>query len=164
MRFLVLLIILGMAFEIPATTPCSRYALIDNQEILVDINSNQKGEGLRYYLEQDDGAKSYLKKYQRGTQVKRKNVVLGTLGTSMVLGGLIFNNSRNNGRKWALGGIILLMINFTLHKILADNNEVYLKKAIEEYNKKNSPIIYFQSQNNQINYNPNILISKKWKF
>ncbi len=126
-----------------ATETCSRTAIINYQEILVDTNSTQKGEGLRYYIEKDAIAKSYLDKYQKRTKIQWPNVVLGTAGTIMTLSGFLVNKESNNRRALIIGGLTMLTINFLVARTIAYNNEQNLHEAIKEYNKRNLPRIYF---------------------
>ena len=59
----VIILILSIQIGYCAET-CSRKAIVNYQEILVDGGSNKKGEGLRFYLEKDKYSKELLDKYQ----------------------------------------------------------------------------------------------------
>lgn len=126
-----------------ATQVCSRVALVNYQEILVDTSSTQKGEGLRYYLEKDQVAKDYLDRYQDGTKIRWQNAALGTLGTGMLIGGLFADDGSSTKKGLLIGGAAMIAVNFFVARTLEFNNEQNLNKAIEEYNKRNLPKIFF---------------------
>jgi len=67
LRFFSLILILVFTFNTSlfAVETCSRIAIINYQEVLVDSNASDKGEGLRYHLEKDPVAKEYLNTYQK---------------------------------------------------------------------------------------------------
>jgi hypothetical protein len=143
------LILLTLAFALQNTSAvetCSRVAIINYQEVLVDTNSTEKGEGLRFHLEKDRTAKNYLESYQEGTKIRWQNAVLGTVGTSMLLGGILTNSDSGRKQPLLIGGATLMMINFLVARTLESSNEQNLIKAIEEYNKRNLPKIYFNPE------------------
>ena len=74
---------------------CSRVALVNYQEVLVDLSSSQKGEGLRYYLEKDKVSKELLDKYQRGGEVNWKTTFVGSAGTLTLLSSLFLNTDKS---------------------------------------------------------------------
>lgn len=153
----------GEAFGAEA---CSRIAIINYQEILVDTNSTQKGEGLRFYLEKDEKAQEYLNEYQKGTQIKWQNSVLGSVGTGLVLASFLSNSSGKNKESLLVGGATLIAINFLVAKTLEATNEKNLINAIEEYNKRNLPKIYF-SPTTSSGRNPSgveVGLNKSWNF
>lgn len=162
--FLILaLIIFNTAHAVEA---CSRIATINFQEVLVDSNSSDKGEGLRYHLEKDAEAKKYLDLYQKNSSVTWPNAVLGTLGSSMALIGF-FGGSNTSKELFLIGGASLLFVNFIIAKGLETRNEANLIRAIEEYNKRNLPKIYFAPEENRsqidfLQYKVGILSS--WSF
>ena len=153
--------------SIEAVDTCSRVALINYQEVLVDTNSNQKGEGLRYHLEKDSIAKSYLDSYQSGTEIRWQNTILGTLGTALILSGLLTNSSSDNNQRLIIGGATILSVNYLIARTLENQNESNLIKSIEEYNKRNLPRIYFKQEGSS-NRGPSsfggIMVKKSWRF
>ncbi len=161
-----ILIILALCANIYAVDTCSRLAVINYQEVLVDTNSTEKGEGLRFHLEKDPLAKSYLETYQEGTQIRWQNAVMGTLGTSLVLGGILTNNSGKK-KTMLIGGATAIIINFLMAKTLDNANESNLIKAIEEYNKRNLPKIYFNPDlDSSRSTSPGVTmgLEKSWSF
>ena len=140
--FLVLLLVFQSAFS---AETCSRTAVINYQEVLIDNNSSQKGEGLRYYLEKDEIAKKYLDTYQEGLQRKTLNAVIGTIGTLILFSGLLVSDSSSRKRSLLIGGGSIVAINFLVAKTIEHNNENNLRESIEEYNKRNLPRIYFNT-------------------
>ena len=56
-----------------AVETCSRIAIVNYQEVLVDSNASEKGEGLRYHLEKDPVAKEYLDTYQKNSAIQWKH-------------------------------------------------------------------------------------------
>ncbi len=150
LKILILIMIVRMSY-VESTETCSRVAIINHQEILTDTNTGNKGEGLRYYLERDEIAKKYLNIYQDGTQIKTINTVLGSIGTIFLLSGIISSNSSGLRDNFLIGGATTISLNFLITKTLNIANESNLENAINEYNKRHLPRIYF---------NPNILNDK----
>jgi len=150
-----------------AVDTCSRIAIINYQEVLVDTNSTEKGEGLRYHLEKDPVAKSYLDKYQQGTQIRWENAALGTVGTGLLIGGALVQSGGSKS-PMIIGGIATMIVNFLLAKTFENSNEENLNKAIEEYNKRNLPKIYFNpgqsSSKDRDNTVSLLLLNKSWTF
>jgi hypothetical protein len=132
----------GLSFSASAAN-CGRTVTIDYQDVLIDNDATQKGEGLRYYLAKDPVALSLLDKYQEGTKVHWANAVLGTIGTGLLLGGyLSFNMDHRDGQKnMIISGVVLLAVNFLIAKTYESYNETYLEQAIEEYNRRHLPRI-----------------------
>lgn len=130
-----------------AAETCSRVAIINHQEVLVDTSSTRRGEGLRYYLGKDIKAVRYLDSYQELSRPRWVNATLGTLGTALLVAGL--TKSKTPGRHFGpkeqmfSAGVILMALNFFSAKNSATSNERILQKSIEEYNKRNLPKIYF---------------------
>lgn len=139
-----------------AAETCSRTAIINYQEVLIDNNSTQKGEGLRYYLDKDKVAKQYLDVYQEGLQNKTINAFLGTVGTLLIFSGFLVNESRSRKRTLLIGGASVMAINFLVAKTIEHRNEGNLHRGIEEYNKRNLPRIYFNAVFDEVeNYSLN---------
>ncbi|MBH47963.1 MAG: hypothetical protein CME71_07300 [Halobacteriovorax sp.] len=143
MKFLIILFGLMLSTLSHASQVCSRVALVNYQEILVDTSSTQKGEGLRFYLEKDNVAKSYLDDYQEGTKIKWQNAAIGTVGTGMIIGGLFASDGSDAKKSLLIGGAAMILVNFFVARTLEYNNEQNLSRAIEEYNKRNLPKILF---------------------
>lgn len=143
MNKLIFLLFLISSTALQASQVCSRVAIINYQEILVDTSSTQKGEGLRYYLEKDPQAKGYLDEYQDGTKIKWQNAAIGTLGSGLIIGGLFADDGTDAKKTMLVGGAALIIVNFFIARTLEFNNEQNLNKAIEEYNKRNLPKIFF---------------------
>ncbi len=141
-KILVLFILLFLInFASVAEETCSRTAIINYQEVLVDTDSTKKGEGLRFYLEKDEIAEEFLNKYQAGTELKWHSAALGTIGTGLIISGLFVNSTSNNKSVLYLSGATLLVVNFLMAKTFEKGNEENLIKAVEEYNKRNLPRI-----------------------
>ena len=160
--FIVTLILILNSLCASALETCSRTAIINYQEVLVDTTSNQKGEGLRYYLEKDLIDKEYLDKYQEGSHLQWYQAVPGSVGTAMLLGGII-GASDSNKRSLIIGGAALIAVNFLVAKTFEAANEENLQKAVEEYNKRNLPLIHFNEGNEQNTkpeaFSPSILLN-----
>lgn len=127
---------------------CSRTAVINYQEVLVDTSTSQKGGGLRFYLNKDPIAKSYLDKYQVGVKDKRINAFIGTTSIGLILAGLMVNRPKHDpkfGVKEGLlaGGAALFILNFFVASTQEYHQEENLERAVQEYNKRNLPRIYF---------------------
>ena len=144
---------------------CSRVALVNYQEVLVDLSSSQKGEGLRYYLEKDKVSKELLDKYQRGGEVNWKTTFVGSAGTLTLLSSLFLNTDKSTKKTIRFSGVFLLIINFLLANSYEENNEVFLKRAVEEYNKRNLPKVEFPSLTKKEKCcSPSLIIGKTWSF
>jgi len=166
-RVTLLLTLILVAAQIQAVDTCSRLAIINYQEVLVDTNSTEKGEGLRFHIEKDPVAKSYLDTYQQGTQIRWQNAALGTVGTGMMLAGVIGEHSADREKVLLFGGATLMLINFFVARTLESSNEQNLIKAIEEYNKRNLPKIYFnpeQKGDGTLGSEVSLVIGKDWSF
>ena len=144
---------------------CSRVALVNYHEVLVDLSSSQKGEGLRYYLEKDKVSKELLDKYQRGGEVNWKTTFVGSAGTLTLLSSLFLNTDKSTKKTIRFSGVFLLIINFLLANSYEENNEVFLKRAVEEYNKRNLPKVEFPSLTKKEKCcSPSLIIGKTWSF
>lgn len=147
---------------------CSRIAIVNYQEVLVDANSSQKGEGLRFYLEKDKTAESYLNAYQDGAKVKWHNAVMGTAGTGMIIAGLFTNSTSNNKESLLIGGAAMILVNFLISKTQETANEQNLRRAVDEYNQRNLPRINFGEESSFYDDRPpsatGVALSKTWDF
>ena len=148
---------LGQMSYVWSEETCSRVAVINHQKVLVDTSSTKKGEGLRYYIDKDPVAKNYLDTYQDKSRPNWANAAVGTLGTSLLIGGLFTSdspkdpNEKFNNKEILLGsGAIIILLNFIVARTNSYNNEKYLNKAVEEYNKRNTPKIFFTPYKNNI--------------
>jgi hypothetical protein len=162
----VILSSLVFAIGLQAET-CSRVAIINFQEILVDTNSSQKGEGLRFYLEKDKIAESYLDLYQENSKIKWHNAALGSAGTGLILAGLFTSSDRNARQTLLVGGATMILINFFVSKTQENANEANLRRAVDEYNQRNLPRIFFESESSSYHNNSQplgIALSKSWDF
>lgn len=144
------LLILSIFLSLPiwAAETCSRVASINYQEVLVDVSSSNRGEGLRYYLEKDQVSKALLNEYQENNRPTWKSAAMSTLGTAMILGGLLRTNEGESetftSRNFLVfGGITLIGVSYLISKTNQYNNEYLLLKSIEEYNRRNTPKIFF---------------------
>ncbi|MBC7712837.1 MAG: hypothetical protein H7177_05835 [Rhizobacter sp.] len=144
-NFLVILLIF-VSLPVFAVETCSRIAIINYQEVLVDSNTSEKGEGLRYHLEKDPVALQYLNTYQKNNSVKWPSAVIGTAGTGLLLMGA-FSSNPEDRRTFLITGVATIAVNFLVARTLEITNEANLKKAVEEYNKRNLPKIFFNPDN-----------------
>lgn len=149
MKFISLLIIF-ILFCGPtyADDVCSRTATINYQDVLVDTSSSKLGEGLRFYLDKDPEAKKLLDKYQENNKIRRLDAVVSTAGSGMIIFGL-FQSSKQDSSKFLnresliYSGIGLILLSYLVSRTIQYNNEKYLIRSIDEYNKRNTPRIYF---------------------
>lgn len=163
--FLVFLFILHSASTFAVET-CSRTAIINYQEVLVDSNSSQKGEGLRFYLDKDPIAKEYLDIYKKNSAIQWPSAVIGTAGTGLLFFGF-FNSNSENRRLYLISGTATILVNFLVARTLEVSNESNLKRAIEEYNKRNLPKILFETDGAQsyIDFSKiKIGLAQQWTF
>lgn len=157
-----------LIFATFAEETCSRVATINYQEILVDPNTSQKGEGLRYYIEKDPAAKDYLDRYQKGTQVSWKNALLGSMGSAFMISSLFVDDSQDK-KIYLISGATMVLLNFLVARTQEISNEQNLNKAIEEYNKRNLPKIFFNPQASESNSESSgftfaLGLTKSWSF
>lgn len=158
LKWTVFLSFLLISFQTFSVEVCSRTATINYQDVLVDINSTQKGAGLKYYLEKDPIAKSYLERYQEGTRQLWPSATIGTTGSLMILSGLLVQDLSTSRDALLIGGSALLIINFLVAKTLEVGNEKYLIKSIDEYNKRNLPRIDFLPNDDKTSFKPTFSI------
>ena len=169
MKFVVIIIVsFSVIFTTFAAETCSRVATVNYQEILVDPNTSQKGEGLRYYIEKDQIAKEFLDEYQKNTQITWKNALLGSLGSGLMISSLFIKDEQDK-RIYLVSGATMVLLNFLVARTLEITNEQNLNKAVEEYNKRNLPKIFMnpQSSTNKDDSNTFNLafgLSKSWSF
>ena len=143
-----LTILITLIFSIAArgAETCSRVATINYQEVLVDVSNKNRGEGLRYYLEKDQVARGLLNEYQSNNIPTWKSAALSTIGTALMLGGFVSSGSGNSQstRNFLLfGGATMIAVSYLISKTNQYNNEYLLLKSVEEYNKRNTPKIFF---------------------
>lgn len=144
--FILLSIQLGYCAE-----TCSRKAIVNYQEILVDGGSNKKGEGLRFYLEKDKHAKELLDEYQQKNKPTILSASASTIGSFLIFSGLLQTSDSagiENRNTLIYGGGILVALSYLISKTMQYNNEEILKRAVDQYNKRNLPRIYFSPYNN----------------
>lgn len=155
-RLTLILILLLNSLSVLAAETCSRVAIINYQEVLVDVSSSNRGEGLRFYLEKDEVAKGLLDEYQDNNRPTWKGAALSTVGTALMLAGFL-RSSEGHGEALTGRGTLLLAggtmiaLSYLISKTKQHNNEHLLQKSIEEYNKRNTPRIFLAptSQNGQ---------------
>lgn len=140
--FLLTFILITNAY--PSET-CSRVAIINYQEVLVDTSSDAKGEGLRFYLEKDPSAAKLLDEYQEINKPSMWSAASSTVGSLMILTGLLQNSTSelSNRNTFIYGGLIISLISYLASKTTQFNSEKVLQRAVEQYNKRNQPRIYF---------------------
>lgn len=148
LKLIVLILSVMLSASSWAVETCSRVATINYQEVLVDVSSSNQGEGLRYYLEKDEIAKELLDEYQENNNPTWKSAAMSTVGTAMILGGFLRTTEGENetftGRNALLfGGVSLIAVSYLISKTKQYNNEYLLLKSVDEYNKRNTPKIYF---------------------
>lgn len=148
MRYFLVLLLIFSSMSAFAVETCSRIAIINYQEVLVDSNTSQRGEGLRYHLEKDPVAKQYLDEYQKNSGIRWPSAVLGTAGTGLLLYGF-FNSDTENRRLYIISGTATILVNFLVARTMEVANESNLNKAVEEYNKRNLPKIFFNPEGTQ---------------
>lgn len=146
---LIILIFSLLFYSVSAlsTETCSRVAIINYQEVLVDVSSSNRGEGLRFYLEKDEVAKGLLDEYQENNRPTWKGAALSTVGSAFMLAGFL-RSSEGHGEALTgrgtllLAGSTMIALSYLISKTKQYNNEHLLQKSIEEYNKRNTPRIF----------------------
>lgn len=146
MKYTSLVLILIFSGNLFANETCSRVATINYQKVLVDAGTNKRGEGLRFYLEKDPVSKSLLDEYQNKDKPTLFSASTSTVGSLLILSGLLQTNESEgiqNSNTLLYGGALLVAISYLTSKTLKFSNEKLLKEAVDQYNKRNTPRIYF---------------------
>jgi len=145
-----LIILVGLIFGnlVFAADTCSRIAIVNYQEILVDPSTTSKGDGLRYYLEKDEKAKLMLDEYQANNAPKWQTSTLSSVGSVLFLSGILRSNSDNDEgitsrSSLMITGATFITLSYLISRTIQYKNEFILSGAIEEYNKRNLPRIFF---------------------
>lgn len=164
---LTVLILFTLFGETFAAETCSRVATINYQEVLVDVSSNNRGEGLRYYLEKDQVSKSLLDEYQENNRPSWKTAALSTFGTAMILGGILRTGSGEdesftNRNVLIVGGVSMIAISYLVSRTSQYKNEYLLQKSVDEYNKRNTPKIYLTPLDTQKGMGLGVGMSKEF--
>ncbi|MBD64037.1 MAG: hypothetical protein CME62_02445 [Halobacteriovoraceae bacterium] len=129
-----------------ADSTCSRVATINYQEVLVDAGSGNRGEGLRFYLEKDPESKKLLDEYQRRNKPTLWSAGASTTGSFLILASFLSTSDSADAttkNTMLYGGGLLVALSYLTSKTLRYSNEKYLQQSIDQYNKRNSPRIYF---------------------
>ncbi|EQC51689.1 hypothetical protein [Bacteriovorax sp. DB6_IX] len=163
MKIFLILFLLFTHVMVSADEACSRIAIINQQEVLIDPSSTRKGEGLTYHLQKDQKAYEYLKKYQSSSEDKWRPAIIGSIGTGLILTAFISNADDKNRKGLLIAGASTLLVNFLITKTIESSNEQYLYKAIEEYNKRNLPKIFLKTDE-QGQVTPGAYLEKSWSF
>ena len=146
MKIFTIIFLFLLSSNIFADSTCSRAATVNYQEVLVDAGTGKMGEGLRFYLEKDPESLTLLDEYQKKNKPTPWTAGASTIGSLMIFGGLLQSGNQSTfGNKNTLftGGAILVTLSYLMTKTVKLNNEKYLNLAIDQYNKRNSPRIYF---------------------
>ena len=125
---------------------CSRVAIINYQKVLVDSSSNKKGEGLRFYLEKDPVSKKLLDKYQEKNKPTLFSASTSTAGSLLLLTGLLQTNDSEgiqSSNTLIYTGVGLVALSYLTSKTQQYSNEKIIKEAVDQYNIRNTPRIYF---------------------
>ena len=136
---------------VQANESCSRVAIVNYQEVLVDASSSNRGEGLRYYLQRDPVAKKLLESYQENNRPRWQSAALSTFGTALTLAGIMRSGEGRNetltGKNTLIfGGLTMIAVSYLISRTNQYNNEWLLQRSIEEHNKRNTPRIFFSAE------------------
>lgn len=146
MKFLSVLLLLTFSIPTIAAETCSRVAIINYQKVLVDAGSNKKGEGLRFYLEKDPVSKSLLDKYQEKNKPTLFSASASTMGSVLLFAGLVqtsATSSLGDRNSLVYTGFGLIALSYLTSKTQQFSNEKILNEAVNQYNTRNTPRIYF---------------------
>ena len=119
LKLLILFTFSAGSLSLFAAETCSRVAIINYQEVLVDAGSNKKGEGLRFYLERDTQARELLDKYQEKNKPTVWGAATSTIGSLMIFSGLVQTSRSENSQNknsLILGGGILVALSYLTSK------------------------------------------------
>ncbi len=149
-KILILFLLLTNSQLLFANESCSRTATINYQKVLVDAGSRKRGEGLRFFLEKDPVSKKLLDHYQEKDKPTILNASVSTAGSLMILAGLVQTSNAQDVQQsntLIYTGALLVALNYLVSRTLKLNNEKVLDEAVKEYNKRNTPRIYFSPYN-----------------
>lgn len=127
---------------------CSRIAIVNYQEVLVDSGPTGRGEGLRYYLEKNPKSKVLLDEYQKRNRPKWQYSILSTVGFASLAYGVFNPDLDGTSGLWSRKGLITIgalfvSLSYLISRTRTYSNERLLQQAVNEYNKNSSPRIYF---------------------
>jgi hypothetical protein len=145
-KLLLLISTILASFSAFAVDTCSRVAVINYQEVLVDAGSGKMGEGLRFYLEKDPVSKELLDEYQKKNTPTILSASASTAGSLLILASLSQTSEEEgiqNKNTLLYTGAALVALSYLTSKTVKFSNEKILKSAVDHYNKRNSPHIYF---------------------
>lgn len=134
-----------------AAETCSRVAVINYQKVLVDSSSNKKGEGLRFYLEKDPVSEALLDKYQKKNKPTVLSASTSTAGSILLFSGLLQAGDTTgiaNNNTLIYSGLGLIALSYLISKTQQYSNERILEEAVNQYNTRNTPRIYFSPYKN----------------
>lgn len=147
-----------------STQTCSRKAIYQNKEILIDGHTGAKGSGLVKILEKNPKALSHLNSYQNANDVQTFNLISGSVSTLSLLTGLLYTGDKNNKSNFLVFGGVVALINFLTTKTIHFYNERELTLAIEEFNKSSEHQIRSLDVPAQKQTKPSLFINKNWSF
>ena len=121
LKLTVILLSIFFSTLVSGVETCSRVATINYQEVLVDVSSSNRGEGLRYYLQKDKIAEELLDEYQGNNRPTWKSAAMSTLGTAMILGGILRTGDGESetltSKNFLLfGGITLIGVSYLISR------------------------------------------------
>ncbi len=159
-KFLITLFLFFSLTLLAEDLSCNRIAYVNYQKILVDSSSTIKGDGLKYLLDKDPIAKSYLETYQQNTLPSWKTAFINTFGVALAAVGIFTNGDSGITHRNVLvgAGLSVIGINYFISRNKYKKNEENLMMSIREYNKRNTPKIYFSPSGKTGS------VLKNWKF
>jgi len=143
---------------------CSRKAIFNNKEILIDGYTGARGSGLNKIMRSNPKALKHLSIYQNANDIQTFNLLSGTISTTSLITGLLYTGDRDNKNNFILFGGIVALINFLTTKTIQFYNERELTLAIEEYNKTSVHQIRRLDVSTKKQNKPSIFINKNWSF
>jgi hypothetical protein len=126
---------------------CSRVAVVNYQQVLVDSSASKPGEGLRHFLEKDSRSLSLLNEYQERSKPNWASAAVSSAGVLAMLGGLLSSGNSSGRESLVTRGAAVLLLNYLYRKTVQYQNQAILEQAVNEYNKRNLPRIYFSPYN-----------------
>ena len=132
---MVLYLVTSFVYAQSGTPTCSRKAIHDNREILIDGYTGIKGSGLNDLMKNHQKAMQHLQRYQNSGEIRTFNLLSGTISTASILTGLLYTGDKTNKSNFLFFGGIVALVNFLTTKTVEFYNERELALAIDEYNK-----------------------------
>ena len=161
---LIILLINNFSFAQQENQTCSRVAIYNNEEVLIDGHTSKKGSGLNKIMKSNMLAMKHLENYQTNNEMKIFNIASGTVSTASIFAGLLYTGSKANKNNLLIFGGLIALVNFLTTKTIEFYNERELDLAISEFNKTSDNKIRVIDKRVNKKVQNSIFLNKSWSF